>query len=207
MAAQNFVAGEFEQTAAPLPSEFGSTQLGFCATENITLSLGTQRDGFIMRLAFESMARRAECVHSLRRWLFVEAMLPVFFVVALYWPLGSVIIHPGHWFERVFASADLVPLAAIVLLGSACEIEQNRLFNSVSSGWLETLRYGALALGIICLFLYGFCKTAYLAYSFDDTKPVSDNVKWIAVFSLVSIGTGMLYSAVAKLVTICKTPN
>src|SRR5260370_36151786 len=119
-----------------------------------------------------NMARRAEYFHGLSRWLFIEALLPVFFVAALYWPLGSVVQHPQHWFERVFASADMVPIAAIVLLGVTCEVEQNRLFNDISSGWLETLRYGALTLAIICLFLYGFCKTEYLAYTFDYAKPV-----------------------------------
>lgn len=150
------------------------------------------------------MAARAEYWHGLRRWLFIEAFLPVFFVAGLFWPIGSVVQHPEHWFERVFASADLVPIAAIILLGVACEIEQNRLFDRISSGWLETLRYGALALGIICLFLYGFCKTEYLGYTFDDTKPVSENICWIATFSLASIVAAMLYSTVAKLWTICK---
>src|SRR6266568_1454195 len=101
------------------------------------------------------MGKRAEYIHGLRRWLIFEASLPVFFIFSLYWPLGSVVHHPGHWFERVFAAADMVPLAAIVMLGVACEIEQSRLFSGVTSGWLETLRYGALALGIVFLFLYG----------------------------------------------------
>lgn len=153
------------------------------------------------------MAGREEYLHGLRRWLFIEASLPVFFVASLYWPLGSIMHHPDHWFERVFASADMVPISAMVLLGITCEIEQNRLFNNISSGWLETFRYGALSLGIICLFLYGFCKTVYLGYVFDDTKPVSENISWIAIFSLASISVAMLYSTVAKLWIIWKVAS
>jgi hypothetical protein len=150
------------------------------------------------------MPNRAEYLHGLRVWFFFEAMLPTLFVLALFWPIGSVIHHPQHWFERVFAAADLVPIAAILLLGAACEIERNRLFNRVSSGWLETLRYGALAFAILFLFLYGVCKSEYLRYDFDDAKPVNENISWISLFSLVSVATSITYSSVAKLITICK---
>ena len=99
------------------------------------------------------MATRNEYFHGLRGWVCFEALLPAFFVFALFWPVGSIIKHPQHWFERVFATGDMIPIAAVLLLGMACEIEQNRLFNQIESGWLETLRYGAFAFAILFLFL------------------------------------------------------
>lgn len=100
----------------------------------------------------------------------------------------------------------MIPVSAMILLGLTCEIEQNRLFNGVSSIGLEAMRYGAISLGIVFLVLYGFCKTAYLNYSFcDDPKTVvAYNISCIANFSLATIGVAILYSTVAKLWTICK---
>ena len=64
-----------------------------------------------------------------------------------------------------------------------------------------------MALGIIWLFLYGFCKKEYLGYTFDDNKPVSENMSWIAIYSIVSIAIAVLVSAVVKLHTIAIVQN
>lgn len=131
----------------------------------------------------------------LYRWSLFEVLVPIFFLAALYWPGGPLVLDIPHLFEKVFASADFLPLSALILLAISSEIE----FRGLESGHLGYLRDGAMVISIIYLFLYGFCKLHYLEYDFPPVgKDVEDNIITIAFFSIGAVFFAVAYATLSK---------
>jgi len=119
------------------------------------------------------------------KWLVVEVVIPLSFVLALFWPIGWLALSLPHLFEKIFSSADLLPLSALILLGIFSDFEQAALYERIRSPWLTALRYCAILLAVLYLFTYGFCKVRYLEYQFPSpAEAVSDQITWLAIFSL-----------------------
>src|SRR5690349_8318604 len=54
-------------------------------------------------------------------WFLFDYLLPVFFI-AIFWPIAAYFLKMSHPFDRVFHTADLIPLGAILMLASIREI-------------------------------------------------------------------------------------
>jgi hypothetical protein len=139
----------------------------------------------------------------LRRWVFLEVLLPVSLVGVLFWPVTCVVWPLAHPFERVFASADLLPLGAMILFGLCSEIEHGVVFEWFQSAFLECLRDIAAWAGGLCFLVYGFCRAKYMQYPFPDAgQMVSNSMTWIAWFSVSVILVAVVYSFAVRLFMI-----
>lgn len=126
----------------------------------------------------------------LKKWGCLEIFIPVFIVLAVYWPLGSYMAKIPHLFNKIFASAELLPISAIILLKIYTEVQELNLSDDKDKdidGILDTLHYLALGFAFIVIFCYGYVKFEYLKYTFplDDSIPVDDVIKSIGRFSII----------------------
>ena len=148
---------------------------------------------------------KEQSFHILRKWAFFEVILPLFFIVALYWPIRFFVCSIPFSFEKVFASSDLLPISALLLLGVSTELEHDRLFSKLKSNALENFRFLSMTLSIIFLSLYGFCKLRYIQYQFPVRGgQIDEQITNIAFFSIIVVCFSVLLAASAKLTSIHK---
>lgn len=125
--------------------------------------------------------------HEFVQWLGLELGLSMSVAFLLYWPISAIWLPLPHRFEQVFASADVLSLSALILLGVSCEIEQSRLFHQVTSRRLLYMRIFAMVLGFLFVLCYGFAKYRYVTYTFPPaTAFVDATITQSAQFSLAA---------------------
>lgn len=90
-------------------------------------------------------------------WLWFEFMLPMFTLVWL-WPMMAYLGQRPYAFQAVFGGADLVPVAALLMLNVWREIDRHARAGGVMTPMLENFQYAAVLVPVGILTLYGFVK-------------------------------------------------
>ena len=127
---------------------------------------------------------RRDSYNAFIRWSCLQIGVPTFFLVGIYWPIGPLAFdNIPHLFEKVFASAHFLPLAAVILLGTFGETEQWAYLTVLR---IQVVRYLALFLSIAYLFIYGFCNVSYLQSGFPLEGVVTERMRWTAFFSIAA---------------------
>ena len=131
-------------------------------------------------------------------WVMVDVTLPVFFI-AVFWPIANYFLKKSHAFDRVFHSADLMPLGAILLLAAIREIETEIQLGRIKAPCQKRRTLG-LMLTIVLLFLYALCKYYSLTASIpdSDSSPVDSLLSSISYLSIAAVTFCGLYSLFLK---------
>lgn len=95
--------------------------------------------------------------HARKAWLLFEFVLPVFTLTWL-WPMMAYLGDLPFAFEHVFAGADVVPVAALLMLNVWREIELHARAGYRLTRALEHFQFAAILLPVAILILYGFVK-------------------------------------------------
>ena len=120
------------------------------------------------------------------KWLHYEVALPVLLLLALWWPVGYLVINVPHLFQRIYASSDILALSALLVLGVSRELANERLNFGRYSRKAMHIRDGGSVLAILYFFIYGGFKVAYIGYKFPPAgQSVTLNITLIAVVSLL----------------------
>jgi hypothetical protein len=99
--------------------------------------------------------------------------------------LGALIFDLDHPFIATFSAAELLPLAALVLLGVSAEIENDAIFSK--SAELSYLRYRQNFFVIIVVAVYGAMKGS--AHALLESGPLTEaSVYKLNGFAVFSIG-------------------
>lgn len=120
-------------------------------------------------------------------WLLIDVGLPVF-VISVFWPVVAFLLKKSHAFDRVFHTADLMPLGAILLLAAVREIETEIQLGRLLSTCAKRRILGTVA-AISFLFLYGLFKYYTLTTLIPDsaTESVDDPISAISLFSIATV--------------------
>lgn len=119
-------------------------------------------------------------------WVIFDFIMPIFFIV-IYWPVATFVLNKSHGFDRIFHSADLMPLGAILLLSAIRELETESQLGRIKVRCQKRLTTGHF-LVVIFLFMYAICKYYSLTISIpeEETTPVN---KLVSAMSFLSIST------------------
>ena len=154
------------------------------------------------------MARETTLVPitSFVNWIAFAVLLPLGAQFALWWPIGAYALDVSFLFERLYASGDLLPFSALLLLGLHVEVDQLRLHAGNRSVRLLILDRVAVISALLCLFVYGFVKSKYVAYAFPlEGKELESDITALAVLSVavvigaVAVGTAMRVTLLREL--------
>ena len=120
-------------------------------------------------------------------WFLFDYTLPVFFIV-VFWPIAAFLLRKSHPFDRVFHTADLIPLGSILLLSSLREIDTEHQLGRMEKQ-CEYRRILGLFIAVIFLFAYAIFRYYSFEISFPDTddKPVDQIITAISYCSLAAI--------------------
>jgi hypothetical protein len=98
----------------------------------------------------------------------------------IFWALAILVFEIKHPFISTFATVELLPLAALILMGVSAEVENDAIFSG--SAELSRLRFG-LVLGVMLMFVsYGALKAR--ALQLLEQSPLDGS----AIDKLVSFG-------------------
>ncbi len=117
-------------------------------------------------------------------WLIYEFFTPVVFICMLY-PIYNYFLMVSFPFERVFFSAELIPISCLLILNSSRDIEQEQRFGSLFYRLYKTKIFGQ-ACSILFLSSYWVIKCFSLTYKY----PVDSNYlieEWVLISSWTSI--------------------
>lgn len=120
-------------------------------------------------------------------WLLVDFGLPTF-IIAVFWPVVAFLQKQAHAFDRVFHSADLMPLGAILLLAAVRELETEFQMQRISNACAKRRMLGTVsAIGL--LFVYALLKYYTLTAHIPETEDVAVDraLDAISVFSIAVI--------------------
>lgn len=131
-------------------------------------------------------------------WVLVDVGLPVF-VISIFWPVVAFLLKKSHAFDRVFHTADLMPLGAILLLAAVREIETEFQLGRISTTCAKRRILGTVA-AIGFLFLYGLFKYYALTVLIPDsaTESVDEAISAISLFSIATVAFCGSYSLFLK---------
>lgn len=131
-------------------------------------------------------------------WLLIDFVLPVFFI-AIFWPIASYFLRKSYPFDRIFHSADLMPLGAILLLAAIRELETEIQLGRLKASCAKRRTLG-LATAIVLLFTYALCKYYSLTASIPDAEslPIDSLLSSISYLSIAAVVFTGLYSLYLK---------
>jgi hypothetical protein len=131
-------------------------------------------------------------------WFWQDFFLPVF-IISVFYPVVSFFLKKAHAFDRVFHTADLVPLGAILLISATREIQTEYELGRIS-GACSKRRSLALVCSVCLLFTYGLIKYFTFGVNIpdDSSKQIDFEVAAISIFSIFSLLFCMLFSLFLK---------
>lgn len=131
-------------------------------------------------------------------WVLVDVGLPIF-VISIFWPVVAFLLKKSHAFDRVFHTADLMPLGAILLLAAVREIETEYQLGRITNTCAKRRILGTVA-AIGFLFIYGLFKYYTLTALIPD-KPsdtVDEAISAISMFSIATVAFCGTYALFLK---------
>jgi len=132
-------------------------------------------------------------------WLIFEICVPIAFVVAV-WPIAEYLLRLPHSFERTLSGADLMPLAALILIGTVLETTFDDAVPRNKNVFLFMLTFTAF-LAIMLLFTYGFMKAE--SFKFDiaamDSTSYDGKMTLFSKVAFVSILVSSVFAVFLKL--------
>jgi hypothetical protein len=117
-------------------------------------------------------------------WIAYTVAAPVC-VFCVSWPIAYLMGIP-HPFLATFSTADLIPLAALVLFGAAADVENDALFSGVRSTRLMVFKHGISVGAIVVLAAYGALKAKALIL-LATPQLTAAALRSLVAFSVVSI--------------------
>lgn len=134
-------------------------------------------------------------------WLGFEVFIPVFFVVAI-WPISAAFLNISHAYEKTMASADLLPISAILLIGVAIDAIFSESKRAVKSIKFPILIVVSCVSALVLLFVYGFIKSEYMRYTFPVTgELIDDRMTLFSFISFASIAFAISFASLLKLMS------
>lgn len=115
----------------------------------------------------------------LTAWFLFDYCLPIIFIV-VFWPIGLYLLKIPFAFEKVLSSADLMPIASLLMLAVSREIDMENKLGRITNE-MDTSKYVGLFLSILILLFYACFKYYYMTYSF----PINSDVNLDEVISII----------------------
>ncbi len=103
---------------------------------------------------------------SLSSWFLFDYCLPIIFIIG-FWPVALYLLKIPYAFEKVLSTADLIPIASLLILGASREIDTENKLNRINSD-MNMLRQLGIFFPILMLFLYSLLKYYYMTYVFPE---------------------------------------
>lgn len=131
-------------------------------------------------------------------WMLVDFALPVF-VIAIFWPIVAFFLKKTYAFDRVFHTADLMPLGAILLLAAIRELETESRLGRIKAACAKRRMLGTV-IAIVFLFMYAICKYYSLTTAIPDKtgESIDTILSLISYLSIATIVFCGLYSLFIK---------
>lgn len=140
---------------------------------------------------------------SLRSWIYFDFGLPVFLIIII-WPICQFLIGLEHSFERVFSTADLIPIGSVLMLATSREIDIENRLNRISRD-MDGFQQAGLFIPIITLIVYIVLKYYCLTFSFPaagSTVELDATMKALPYLSFVIIFCSFTFCFAAKRMVI-----
>ncbi|MBX9896283.1 MAG: hypothetical protein K2Y09_14125 [Nitrosomonas sp.] len=117
--------------------------------------------------------------NSLSSWFLFDYCLPIFFIV-VFWPVALFLLKIPYAFEQALSTADLIPIASLLMLAASREIELENKLNRISDE-LNFYRQLGIFFPIPMLSLYSLLKYYSLSYQFpaEENQTVDDIISLI----------------------------
>lgn len=94
--------------------------------------------------------------HQFVTWLFFGVLIPVA-IYPISWAIAALVLNQPDSFTSTFGTAELLPVAALILFGVIADIDQDAYFSEVSKSMLYNKHLAFLA-GVVLLVFYGSIK-------------------------------------------------
>ncbi len=135
---------------------------------------------------------------SLSSWFFFDYCLPIAFIVG-FWPIALYLMKIPYAFERVFSTADLIPIAGLLMLGASREIDMESRLNRVSKDMYIFKQIG-IFLPILMFLLYSTLKYYAMTYHFptENDKSIDEVICSIPYLSFTIITISGCFCFMAK---------
>lgn len=104
--------------------------------------------------------------NSLSSWFLFDYCLPIIFIIG-FWPVALFLLKIPYAFEKVLSTADLIPIASLLILAASREIDTENKLNRIDSD-MNILRQLGIFFPILMLFLYSILKYYYMTYQFPE---------------------------------------
>ncbi|MGX7002510.1 hypothetical protein [Caballeronia sp. KNU42] len=121
-------------------------------------------------------------------WVVYEAAVPIA-ILLLAWGIADFAFDLRHSFLSTFGSGDLLPIAALVLLGTSAEMENFLMFESSGQRQQRGLskhRFAHYALVLVLAVVYGGMKGKGLVL-LDEADLSADSRQKLEAFAVLSI--------------------
>ena len=132
-------------------------------------------------------------------WVLFELLLPVFFVLAM-WPVCVYLLALSHAYERSLGGADLIPVAAVLLITVSIDGLYGEISRHHKSVALFVCCVTSLAMSMVLLVAYGFIKIEYLRYNFPSRDVAISSALTLAAD--LSIASMLLATAAASAIKV-----
>ncbi|MDG9667695.1 hypothetical protein ONV78_08135 [Hahella sp. CR1] len=122
-------------------------------------------------------------------WFLFDYLLPVLFIIG-FWLVAALLIKMPYAFERVLSTADLMPIASILMLSVFREIDAEIKLNRVPEKITITVQKNlAIFFPIVILCVYCIAKYYTMNYTFptENGKEIDNIIKAIPYASFISI--------------------
>lgn len=129
--------------------------------------------------------------NSFSSWFFFDYCLPIVFIVG-FWPIADFLLKTPYAFERVFSSAELVPVASILMLGVSREIDTEKNLGRIGKD-MNIFRQLGIFFPIVMLSAYCVLKFYSMGYDFpsksgDSVDLVIERIPYVSIFSVIFAG-------------------
>jgi hypothetical protein len=120
-------------------------------------------------------------------WALFEYFIPVLCIV-IFWPVAHYLSSLAYPYERTFHTADLIPLASVLILSAVREIEIKHRLGAIQNG-CENARNIGLFIVLLFLMVYAILRFSVLSHEIPSSpdKPISEILTAASTFSLIVI--------------------
>ncbi|WP_186158006.1 hypothetical protein [Burkholderia gladioli] len=147
--------------------------------------------------------------HQFITWLFLGVVIPVA-IYPISWAIAALVLNQSDSFISTFGTAELLPIAALILFGVISDIDQDAYFSEVSKSFLYSKHLAFLA-GVVMLVFYGSLKGRALTLLVADGKlPPSElairssQLMWFSIVSILSLISAVTYCLWLKIAILKK---
>lgn len=147
--------------------------------------------------------------HQFITWLFLGVLIPIA-IYPISWAIAALILEQPDSFISTFGTAELLPIAALILFGVIADIDQDAYFSDVSKSFMYRKHLAFLA-GVVMLVFYGSLKGRALTLLVSDGKLTPSELAargtqlfWFSVVSILALVSSVTYCLSVKIAILKK---